>query len=98
MSSRFRVPVTFRPSTNDGTATPRPGEPVEVVAIRARASRAAPLSVEELPTVVRPRVEGPDVVIEPDCTVWIPDGWTAEPSALGAWVVARRGTRPSSRS
>ena len=39
--------------------------------------------------VERPRVVGPDVVIEPDCTVWVPDGWVAEPAALGAWVMVR---------
>jgi N-methylhydantoinase A/oxoprolinase/acetone carboxylase beta subunit len=67
----------------------RPGAPVEVVAIRARASRAAPLTVEQLPAGARPRVEGPHVAVEPDCTVWVPDGWVAEPAALGAWVMVR---------
>ncbi|MEX1006315.1 MAG: hydantoinase/oxoprolinase family protein [Acidimicrobiia bacterium] len=67
----------------------RPDAPVEVVALRARASRAAPLTVEQLPAVVRPRVKGPEVVIEPDCSVWVPDGWVAEPGALGAWVMVR---------
>ncbi len=62
---------------------------VELVAIRARGSRAAPLAIEQLPVVARPRVVGPDVVIEPDCTVWVPDGWIAEPAALGAWVMTR---------
>ena len=67
----------------------RPGAPIEVVAIRARASRAAPLTIGQLPVVERARVVGPDVVIEPDCTVWVPDGWVAEPAALGAWVMVR---------
>jgi len=67
----------------------RPGAPIEVVAIRARASRAAPLTIGQLPEVARARVVGPNVVIEPDCTVWVPDGWVAEPAALGAWVMER---------
>ncbi len=36
-------------------------------------------------------VVGPRVVAEPDCTVWIPDGWRAEPGPTGAWVVAPHG-------
>jgi N-methylhydantoinase A/oxoprolinase/acetone carboxylase beta subunit len=67
----------------------RPGAPVEVVAVRARATLPAPLEVAELPPVPRARVTGPAVVAEPDCTVWIPDGWRAVPAALGAWLVER---------
>jgi N-methylhydantoinase A/oxoprolinase/acetone carboxylase beta subunit len=67
----------------------RPGAPVEVVALRVRARRAAPLSPAELPPVDRSAVRGPEVVAEPDCTVWIPDGWRADPGPLGAWVLTR---------
>ena len=67
-----------------------PGTPVEVIALRARASRAAPLRIAELPQPVRRRVKGPELVLEEDCTVWVPDGWSAEPAALGAWIVRRR--------
>jgi len=67
----------------------RPEAPVEVVALRARARRPAPVEAEALPAVERVRRTGPTVAIEPDCTVWIPDGWTAEPAALGAWVLRR---------
>jgi N-methylhydantoinase A/oxoprolinase/acetone carboxylase beta subunit len=70
----------------------RPEAPVEVVALRARARRPAPLEPDALPLVERERRDGPAVVVEPDCTVWIPDGWVAEPAALGAWVL--RGLRP----
>jgi len=45
--------------------------------------------VRDLPPVERTLVRGPALVAEPDCTVWIPDGWRAEPAALGAWVVTR---------
>ena len=67
----------------------RAGAPIEVVAIRARAARPAPLSLADLPTVARARVVGPRVVAEPDCTVWVPDGWVAEPGPGGAWLLGR---------
>jgi len=67
----------------------RPGAPVEVTAVRARAVAAAPMRIADLPGVDRRVVAGPAVVAEPDCTVWIPDGWRAEPRALGAWVLER---------
>jgi N-methylhydantoinase A/oxoprolinase/acetone carboxylase beta subunit len=62
---------------------------VEVVALRARAERAAPLGVEELPAPERATAVGPRVLAEPDCTVWVPDGWAARPGPLGAWIVRR---------
>jgi N-methylhydantoinase A/oxoprolinase/acetone carboxylase beta subunit len=67
----------------------RPGAPVEVVAVRARASIASPLAVTDLPSVARAHVTGPAVVAEADCTVWIPDGWRADPHATGAWILRR---------
>jgi N-methylhydantoinase A/oxoprolinase/acetone carboxylase beta subunit len=68
----------------------RPGTPIEVIAVRVRARRPAPLSVDALPPVERARVRGSEVVAEPDCTVWVPAGWTAEPGPLGAWVLRRQ--------
>jgi N-methylhydantoinase A/oxoprolinase/acetone carboxylase beta subunit len=67
--------------------------PVEVIAIRARATRPAPIDVRDLPGVDRASLRGPAVRAEPDCTVWVPEGWHAEPRELGAWVLrtARRG-------
>jgi N-methylhydantoinase A/oxoprolinase/acetone carboxylase beta subunit len=67
----------------------RPGAPVEVVAVRARATAAAPLAVTDLPAIARTKVRGPAVVAEPDCTIWVPDGWVAAPRELGAWVLER---------
>jgi N-methylhydantoinase A/oxoprolinase/acetone carboxylase beta subunit len=69
----------------------RPDVAVEVIALRARATRPAPLTADELPAVSRPTVRGPDVVAEADCTVWIPGGWTATPGPLGAWMLHRDG-------
>jgi N-methylhydantoinase A/oxoprolinase/acetone carboxylase beta subunit len=67
----------------------RPGADVELVALRARATLSPPLDVGDLPDVERSKVRGPQVIAEPDCTVWLPDGWIAAPSALGAWVLER---------
>jgi len=69
----------------------RPGAPVEVVAVRARAQIAAPQRITDLPAVERAAVTGPAVVAEPDCTMWVPPGWRAEPRELGAWIVRREG-------
>jgi N-methylhydantoinase A/oxoprolinase/acetone carboxylase beta subunit len=69
----------------------RPGTPIEVVALRATARRAAPLSVTDLPQPdrARPAAAGPAVLAEPDCTVWVPDGWSAEQGEAGALVLRR---------
>jgi N-methylhydantoinase A/oxoprolinase/acetone carboxylase beta subunit len=67
----------------------REGAPIEVVAVRARATSTAPIDVTSLPPVVRDAVHGPAVLAEPDCTVWVPDGWRAQPRELGAWVLER---------
>jgi N-methylhydantoinase A/oxoprolinase/acetone carboxylase beta subunit len=67
----------------------RPGAPIEIVAVRARAFAPAPVPVAALPAPARATVRGPQVVAEPDCTVWVPDGWTAVPRELGAWVLER---------
>ena len=69
----------------------RPGMPVEVTAIRARARIDSPLRPTDLPAVERAPQRGPVVVAEPDCTVWIPDGWSARVAARGAWVLEREG-------
>jgi len=69
----------------------RPEAPVEVVVLRARARRPAPLDPDDLPAVSRQRRTGPAVAVEPDCTVWVPEGWVAEPGPLGAWMLTRRG-------
>ena len=67
----------------------RPGAPVEVVALRARAARAAPFAPDDLPPVEREVVRGPAVAPEADCTVWVPEGWIARPGPLGAWIMRR---------
>jgi len=44
----------------------------------------------ELPAPAREVVTGPVVAAEADCTLWVPEGWTARPGPTGAWVVTRR--------
>jgi N-methylhydantoinase A/oxoprolinase/acetone carboxylase beta subunit len=68
----------------------RPESPVEVIALRARARKPALLDPDDLPAPERERVEGPAVAIEADCTVWVPEGWVAEPGPIGAWVLTRK--------
>jgi N-methylhydantoinase A/oxoprolinase/acetone carboxylase beta subunit len=69
----------------------RPDTPIEVVALRASARRAAPVAVSDLPPPdpPRPSTTGPAVLAEPDCTVWLPEGWRAEPGEAGALVLRR---------
>jgi N-methylhydantoinase A/oxoprolinase/acetone carboxylase beta subunit len=76
----------------NGYATP--DQAVEVVALRATATQPAAVELDDLPPVP-PRIAGPcpgpTVLAEPDCTVWIPEGWVAEPGVAGALVLRRTG-------
>ncbi|MGH9290971.1 MAG: hydantoinase/oxoprolinase family protein [Acidimicrobiales bacterium] len=69
----------------------RPDEPVEVVALRAVATRPPTVAADHLPTATRleGEVRGPAVIAEPDCTIWVAHGWTAEAGAAGALVMHR---------
>jgi N-methylhydantoinase A len=72
----------------------RPDDPVEVIALRAVASRPPALAGDDLPAPARlPRGpdSGPAVIAEPDCTIWVADGWRAEAGAAGA-LVLRQGS------
>ncbi|HEY4377450.1 MAG TPA: hydantoinase/oxoprolinase family protein [Acidimicrobiales bacterium] len=69
----------------------RPDTPIEVVAIRATARIDSPLSPGDLPPIDRSPAVGPSVIAEPDCTTWLPDGWTAEVhSATSAFILRRQ--------
>ena len=83
----------------------RPDDPVEVVAVRATATRPPAVDPAALPAPERlaPRpgdaaeaadgsareIVGPCVIAEPDCTVWVADGWVARPGRAGALVLRR---------
>jgi N-methylhydantoinase A/oxoprolinase/acetone carboxylase beta subunit len=84
----------------------RPHDPVEVVAVRATATRPPAVEPDALPAPARlaertergaddapqpPEVVGPAVIAEPDCTVWVDEGWVARPGAAGALVLRRTG-------
>jgi N-methylhydantoinase A len=84
----------------------RPDDPVEVVALRATATRPPAVEPEALPPPDRlaeraergagdahqpPEVVGPAVIAEPDCTVWVAEGWVARPGVAGALVLRRTG-------
>jgi N-methylhydantoinase A/oxoprolinase/acetone carboxylase beta subunit len=69
----------------------RPDDPVEVIALRARAASPSPVAVTDLPAPDRRPVTGPAVIAEADCTTWVPDGWRADPGAAGAYVLRRVG-------
>ncbi len=66
----------------------RDGAPVEVVAVRARATGPAPSSVDALPPPHRRAATGPAVVAEPDCTIWVPAGWRAAVGPFGAYMLS----------
>jgi N-methylhydantoinase A/oxoprolinase/acetone carboxylase beta subunit len=69
----------------------RPGEPVEVVALRAAATRPPTVAADDLPTATRleSEVRGPAVIAEPDCTIWVAEGWTAHAGEGGALLMHR---------
>jgi len=72
----------------------RPGDPVEVVAIRATATRPPAVDGRSMPAPERmadgDEVVGPAVIAEPDCTVWVAEGWVARPGRAGALLLERR--------
>ena len=70
----------------------RPDTPIEVVALRATARRAAPVTVDDLPPVERTAVVGPVAVTEPDCTIWVPAGWQADPHPTSGALILTRTT------
>jgi N-methylhydantoinase A len=69
----------------------RPEEPVEVVALRAVAVRAPTVPADHLPAVTRldGEVNGPAVIAERDCTIWVADGWAARAGVGGALLMHR---------
>lgn len=80
----------------------RPDDPVEVVALRATAVRPPAVAADDLPPpagAVPAPVAGPAVVAQPDCTVWVAEGWVARPGVAGALVLERTaGTGPEGGS
>lgn len=69
----------------------RPDAAVEVVALRASATLAGDVDTSRLPDRVSHGGVGPTTLVEPDCTIWVPEGWRAEPGAAGALLLRRTG-------
>jgi N-methylhydantoinase A/oxoprolinase/acetone carboxylase beta subunit len=67
----------------------RPGTPIEVVALRASVRTGPLVDTDALGAPARASAAGPCVLAEPDCTIWVPEGWRAEPGAAGALVLTR---------
>lgn len=90
-SHEIRVPTIadFAEAHRQRNGYARPDAVVEVIALRATARLASPVSMGDLAPVKRARVTGPAVVAEVDCTIWVPDGWRADPHPSGALVVTR---------
>jgi N-methylhydantoinase A/oxoprolinase/acetone carboxylase beta subunit len=62
---------------------------VEVVALRAAAERDSPLALADLPVPTRRGANGPAVIAEDDCTIWVPPGWRADNGEGGALILRR---------
>ncbi len=67
----------------------RYGAPVEVVALRASGRTPSPIESLPPPEGERLPLTGPVVVSEPDCTVWVPEGWRADVGEGGSWILRR---------
>jgi N-methylhydantoinase A/oxoprolinase/acetone carboxylase beta subunit len=67
----------------------RPGAPVEVVALRVSRRRASPAPPLAAPLTARHPATGPAVMAEPDCTVYLPEDWSADVSEEGSWILRR---------
>jgi len=68
----------------------RADAPLEIVALRARARIDSSLDVTGLPPIERSTPVGPAVIAEPDCTIWLPEGWAARRGEADALVLERR--------
>lgn len=87
---RVASPVEFSAEHERRNGYARPDTPVEVVAIRATARLAAPAGTADLPLTERSAAVGPAVIAEADCTIWVPDGWRADPHPTsGALLLTR---------
>jgi N-methylhydantoinase A/oxoprolinase/acetone carboxylase beta subunit len=68
----------------------RPDAPVEVVALRVSARTASPVAAASLPVPGgRAAARGPASLAEADCTVWLPEGWSAEVGGGESWILRR---------
>jgi hypothetical protein len=60
--------------------------------VRAVATRPPAVAADQIPDPparIDGPVTGPAVIAEPDCTIWVADGWEALAGAAGALVLRR---------
>jgi N-methylhydantoinase A/oxoprolinase/acetone carboxylase beta subunit len=66
------------------------GAPVQIMAIRASAQSDSRVDLSGLEGTARlGPVRGPRVIAEPDCTVWVGEGWIANAHPTGSWLLER---------
>ena len=83
-----RPPRSTRP-TSSATASPAPTRRSRWSPSAPRPSLPSGFDLTDLPAPPRSPARGPAAIAEPDCTIWLPDGWSAEPGAAGALVLRR---------
>jgi N-methylhydantoinase A/oxoprolinase/acetone carboxylase beta subunit len=90
-SHEIRVPAVadFAEAHRQRNGYARPDAVVEVIALRATARLPSPVAVGDLPAPDRAAAQGPSVIAEADCTIWLPAGWEAQPHPSGALVLSR---------
>jgi N-methylhydantoinase A/oxoprolinase/acetone carboxylase beta subunit len=91
---RVATPADFPAEHERRNGYGRPDTPVEVVALRATARRVAPVGLGDLPVPERRPAVGTTAIAEADCTVWVPDGWRADPHPTSGALVLTRTDRP----
>lgn len=72
------------------------GTPIEVIALRAVAEAPAPATISAVlgasPAAVDHPVNGPQVLVRSDCTIWVPEGWVGRAGPLGSLVLRPEGS------
>ena len=86
---RVATPAAFHDEHERRNGYRRDGSAVEVVAVRASATRPSPVAIADLSGGRAEAVRGPAVVAYPDCTVWVPGGWHGLPGVAGALIIRR---------
>ncbi len=62
---------------------------VEVVIVRARVETSSPVQLADLSVPARSAHRGPAVIVEADCTIFVPKGWSTRVGPLGAYLMER---------
>ncbi len=82
---RAPAPQRLRPARRPGRGRSRSGRRP-----RGPPRRSTPADLPDPPDRDRRPVAGPAVIAEPDCTIWVPDGWVGRAGRARARSVLRR--------